>query len=169
MNGHPGGEEHTLRLLELGGIRPPAHILDMGAGAGESVRLLNNMGYSALGIDLCPRGEGVSKGNMLHTPYPDGSFDGILCQCAFYVSGDIAGALRESARLLRKGGVLLFSDVCFTSPTEAANKYALKTVCSEDITQQWREYYLEAIWRGDAQCLPVKGKCSYKLMVFEKE
>ena len=169
MNGHPGGEAHTLRMLELSGLTPPASILDMGAGAGESVALLKKMGYAAQGIDICPRGAGVSQGDMLHTSYPAQSFDGILSQCAFYLSGNVEGAFSECARLLKKGGMLLFSDVCFAPPEEAAAKSGLKAVCSEDMSPLWREYYIEALWRGDEQCLTVKGKCAYKMYIFKKE
>lgn len=169
MNGHPGGAEHTLRMLELSGLTSPADILDMGAGAGEAVALLRKMGYAAWGIDLCPRGDGVSKGDMLHTPYPAESFEGILSQCAFYLSGDVDGAFRECARLLKKGGMLLFSDVCFAPPEEAAAKSGLKAVYSQDMTALWREYYIEALWRGDGQCPQLKGKCTYEMFIFKKE
>ena len=39
MNGHPGGAEHSLRMLELSGLAPGCRVLDMGAGAGETVEL----------------------------------------------------------------------------------------------------------------------------------
>ena len=59
MKGHPGGPEHTRRMLALAGLSPGARVLDMGAGAGESVQLMRSLGLDAVGIDLEPRGEAV--------------------------------------------------------------------------------------------------------------
>ena len=40
MNGHPGGIAHTRHLLDLASLPAGARILDLGAGAGESVLLM---------------------------------------------------------------------------------------------------------------------------------
>ena len=37
MKSHPGGMEHTRRMLALAALPEGARVLDMGAGAGESV------------------------------------------------------------------------------------------------------------------------------------
>ena len=168
MNGHPGGEEHTRRMIELAGLPAGASVLDLGAGAGDAVRLLHALGYEAKGIDLAPRGENVTQGDLLHTPYPDGSFDAVLSQCAFCVSGDADAALREAYRLLKRGGVLLLSDVCFTDVTKAAETAGFTVVHREDMTDTWREYYIEAIWRGESCTVPVKGKCTYEMLIGRK-
>ena len=168
MNGHPGGEEHTRRMIEIAGLRPGASVLDLGAGAGDAVRLLNSLGYDARGIDLAPRGENVAQGDLLHTPYPGGSFDAVLSQCAFYVSGDADGALREAYRLLKTGGVLLLSDVWFTDAAKAAGAAGFTVVHRENMTDIWREYYIDAIWRGEVCTVPVKGKCTYEMLIGRK-
>ena len=158
MNRHPGGEEHTEALLALAGLPKGAKILDMGAGGGEALVLLRERGYDAYGIDLQPRNALVREGDFLHTGFPDLSFDGVLSQCAFFISGDPAGALREARRLLKPGGVLMLSDLFFAEPDLPGFRIRHK----EDMTALWREYYLEALWRGDAECgcFP-KGKCRY--------
>ncbi len=39
----------------------------------------------------------------------------------------------------------------------------------EDLTDQWKEYYLEALWKDDNVCTLPKGrKCSYVLFVCER-
>ena len=170
MLGHPGGEEHSRYLIELSFLTPPAKWLDMGAGDGETVKILQEQGFEAEGIDLAPRGENVTQGDFRHVPEADGSFDGILSQCAFYVSGDVPAALKEAGRLLRKGGKLVFSDVTedvvgLLSQVRQAG-FAVRHL--EDLTDQWREYYLEALWREENVCLPGGKKYSYVLFVCER-
>lgn len=170
MKSHPGGSEHTRRLIELAELPAGASVLDMGAGAGESLALLRSLGFAAEGIDLAPRAETVKRGDMLHSGLPDGGFDAVLSQCAFFVSGDQAGAIREAYRLLRAGGRLLLSDVFFTPPEPLLRKAGFRLLHAEDMTALWREYYLEALWRGGAPCCEIpKGKSRYWLLIAEKE
>ena len=170
MLGHPGGEQHSRYLIELSFLDPGSRWLDMGAGDGSTVRLLRDLGHNAEGIDLAPRGEDVLCGDYLSAPWEDGVFDGIISQCSFYTGGNVSAALTEAARLLRKGGKLVFSDV-----TE--NVVELLTQCRragfsvrhlEDLTDLWKEYYLEALWTQDDVCLPRGKKFSYVLFVCER-
>ena len=170
MRGHPGGEEHSRYLIELSFLPPPARWLDMGAGDGSAVRLLRSLGYEAEGIDLEPRGANVVQGDYLCAPYADGSFDGILSQCSFYVSGDVPGALKEAGRLLKKGGKLVFSDVTedVVGLLNQARQAGFAVRHLEDLTGQWKEYYLEALWTQDDVCLPNGKKFTYVLFVCER-
>ncbi len=170
MRSHPGGEEHTRRMMALAELAPGASVLDLGAGAGEAVALLRSLGFEARGIDREPRSDLVETGDLLHTPFPDGSFDAVLSQCAFFVSGDQRGALKEAARLLRPGGKLLLSDLFFQDPLPLLEKAGFRLLRREDLTAAWREYYLEALWREDAPCCQIpRGKCSYWLLIAQKE
>ena len=170
MQGHPGGETHTRYLAELSFLPVGSRWLDFGAGNGESVRILKNLGFQAQGIDLSPRGPDVAQGSFFSTGYPDKSFDGILSQCAIYVSGSPEKAFTEAGRLLRKGGKLVFSDVSFDvnqmlQDVQAAG-FSVRHI--EDLTPLWREYFLEALWKEEITCEIPKGKCSYLLLVCER-
>ena len=170
MLGHPGGDDHSRYLIELSFLTPPAKWLDMGAGDGETVRLLRELGFEAEGIDLAPRSDDVTEGDFLHTSLPEGSFDGVLSQCAFYVSGDVPAALREAGRLLRRGGKLVFSDVTedVTALLNQARQAGFAVRHLEDLTDQWREYYREALWTQEQVCMPKGKKYTYVLFVCER-
>lgn len=170
MTRHPGGEAHTRRMLELAALAPGARVLDLGAGAGESLALLRSLGCSARGLDLEPRGPLVERGDFLRAPFPPGSFDAVLSQCAFFVSGDQRGALAEASRLLRPGGKLLLSDLFFEDPVPLLAQAGFSLLHREDLTAAWREYYLEALWRDEVPaCELPEGKCSYWLLIAQKE
>ena len=38
----------------------------------------------------------------------------------------------------------------------------------EDLTEQWRDYYLEALWTQDDVCLPQGKKFTYVLFICER-
>lgn len=171
MLGHPGGESHSRYLIELSFLEKGTRWLDMGAGDGSSLKLLEELGYEAAGIDLAPRSDRVEKGDFCHTHWESGSFDGILSQCSFYVSGKVPEALAEAARLLRKGGKLVFSDVTedVTALLMQARQAGFAVRHMEDLTDIWKEYYLEALWREGNVCSLPKGKhISYILFVCER-
>ncbi len=172
MERHPGGADAALRLAELAGLEPPCRIIDLGAGSGESVRRLRALGFDAVGIDLAP-GADVERGDILAPSFGDASFDAALSECAFFLTGDPERALSEAARLLRPGGKLLFSDICPGGEAwlrRAALAAGLRAETVEDITDEWKRYYIEALWRGEAELPPDGAKnCRYLCAVFRKE
>ena len=169
MNRHPGGIEHTRRMLEAAGLPNGARILDLGAGDGEAVALMQSLGYEAEGVDLAPRSELVQQGDFLCSGLPGEQFDAVFSQCAFFISGDVPKALGEAYRLLKKDGLLLLSDVFFEDPAFLLQGAGFELLYQEDLTPQWREYYLEALWREDAiSCHIPREKCSYRFIIGRK-
>ena len=167
---HPGGEEHTRRLIALAQPEPEGRWLDMGAGDGSTVCLLQSLGYPAEGIDLVPRGGNVLRGDYLESPWQEETFDRIISQCSFHVSGNVPRALSEAARMLKKRGKLVFSDVTENAPLllDQCRLAGFEVTYLEDLTPMWREYYLEALWTQDNVCLPRGKKFRYVLLVCTK-
>ena len=166
MNRHPGGEAQTLHLLENIEWKKEMKALDLGAGEGDTVRILKSFGMDAHGVDLFPRGSDVETGDFLHLQYPSDSIDLCISQCAFFVSRDQKNALSECWRVLKKGGFLLLSD-----------QTGFTILRQEDQTLLWLEYYLEAIWNDSFRCEEYKlqqkeykgKKLRYTMLVGRKE
>ena len=166
MTRHPGDTRH---LIDLADLQPGARVLDLGAGDGDGVRLLRSLGYDAAGIDRIAA-EDVEQGDLLHTSFASNSFDAVMSECTFFLTGDIPGALRESARLLKPGGKLLLADIFFEDPEPLLEAAGLKVIHKEDWTKAWREYYLRAIWEGTAEVCPApKGKSTYWMLIARKD
>ncbi len=80
MGSHPGGISLTKRLLELSDVVPPAWILDLGAGSGESVRYLDSRGFQAVGVDL-DANENSAGGSGEQRTQPDRACERKLSEC----------------------------------------------------------------------------------------
>jgi SAM-dependent methyltransferase len=133
---HPGGLELTDRLLAAAGLRPGAAVLDVGCGAGVAVaRLADYHGLQVTGLDASR--EGIEQaaearpdldfvaGRAEALPFPDASFDAVLCECVLSTLDDPGRALAEMARVLRPDGAALLSDVYVRSGSEAARDGAV--------------------------------------------
>ena len=151
--------------------------LDLGAGEGDTVRILKSFGLEAHGVDLFPRGSDVEIGDFLHLQYSSDSIDLCISQCAFFVSRDQKNALSECWRVLKKGGFLLLSDLDTGNLLKMAEQTGFTILRQEDQTLLWREYYLEAIWNDSFCCEEYKilqkeykgKKLRYTMLVGRKE
>ncbi|MFO8031639.1 MAG: methyltransferase domain-containing protein [Desulfohalobiaceae bacterium] len=109
-----------------------ARVLDLGSGMGGTVRYLaKTYGCDLVGLNLSHaenelhrkknKEQGlehkieVVDGNFEEVPYPDESFDIVWSQDAFLHSPNRRQVLSEAARVLRKGGELIFTDPMQTS------------------------------------------------------
>ena len=177
MNRHPGGEIQTSHLLEHIELKRGMKALDLGAGEGETVRILKSSGLNAYGVDLSPRSSDVQRGDFLNLKYASESIDLCISQCAFFVSQDQPKAVAECWRVLKKGGCLLLSDLDPGNLVEIMERTGFTILQKEDQTALWREYYLEALWK-DAFCCEdykllqkeYKGKkIGYTMVIGRKE
>ena len=177
MNRHPGGEEQTLHLLENIELKKGMEVLDLGAGEGETVRLLRSFGLNACGVDLFPRSSDVQRGDFLNLKYASESIDLCISQCAFFISRDQAKAVSECWRVLKKDGYLLVSDLDPGDLAEMIEHTGFTILHREDQTALWRTYYIEAIWNDSFCCEDYKilqqeykgRKIRYTMVIGRKE
>jgi arsenite methyltransferase len=125
---HPGGLRLTERLGSLLGLTPEKRVLDVASGKGASAFFLaERFECHVVGVDY--GGQNVANANELaHTngvadlvqfergdaerlPFPDASFDAVLCECAFCTFPNKIAAVREFVRVLRPGGRVGLSDL----------------------------------------------------------
>lgn len=177
MNRHPGGEAQTLYLLGKIRLQKGMSALDLGAGEGETIRILRSKGLNAYGVDVSPRSRDVQKGDFLNLHYSENSIDLCISQCAFFVSRDQKKAVEECWRVLKKGGFLLLSDLDTGNLTEIIKESGFSILYQEDQTALWKEYYLDAIWNDSFCCKDYKllqqeykgKKLNYTVVIGRKE
>jgi|HubBroStandDraft_1064217.scaffolds.fasta_scaffold00117_20 ubiquinone/menaquinone biosynthesis C-methylase UbiE len=115
---------YTLEMIEPR-VAPGSKILDVGCGTGHLAGELMRRGFQAWGVDFS---EGMVRyarehygadrfqvADIEHIPFPDNTFDGIVCLGVMeYLSSDEPG-LREMWRVLKPGAVAVIttpSGVC---------------------------------------------------------
>jgi SAM-dependent methyltransferase/uncharacterized membrane protein len=108
------------RLLPAGSAR----VLDAGCGTGGFIRSLRagQPGWQVTGVDLSPvacglarerTGAGIVEGSITALPFADSSFDAAVTGDVLYHVEDVAAALRELARCVRPGGVVLVNEPAY--------------------------------------------------------
>lgn len=125
---HPGGTALTRHLGALLRLGPDDHVLDVASGPGTSaLELACTFGGRVTGIDYSAEqvaranagaaAAGLAErvrfqqGDAERLPFADGSFDALLCECAFCTFPDKGTAGSEFFRVLRPGGQLGLSDI----------------------------------------------------------
>jgi arsenite methyltransferase len=171
----PGGLALTRKLVERAGLGKGAYILDLGCGMGAAVDCLDDLGYRAVGIDcsdeLVRRGRGkypeadLRAGRGEDLPFAEETLDAVIAECSLSLM-NLPLVLRECARVLKKGGLLLISDVYAREKAEAGGlknvevRYFLtrgeweKCFGSsgfdpfwwEDCSGVWKEFASQVIW-----------------------
>ncbi len=141
------------RLLDWAKIREAQQILDAGCGiGGSSLYLSDRYQATVQGLTLSPRqaarameramAAGLSDrvhfqvADVLHTPFPDATFDFIWSMESGEHYPDKAQFFHESYRLLQPGGTLLMATWCHRSTASLAG----------DLTES-EQQHLEALYR----------------------
>jgi 2-polyprenyl-3-methyl-5-hydroxy-6-metoxy-1,4-benzoquinol methylase len=126
------GEKNPLVVVEephvaaLAGDLRVHSVLDVGTGTGRHALWWARRGATVVGVDQSPemlavaQGRASAEGLSIHfvqgaleggLPWPAGRFDLVVCALMLTHVTDLAGAVREMARVVRPGGYLLLSDL----------------------------------------------------------
>lgn len=133
---HPGGLELTKKVGETAGLDAECTILDIACGKGESILSLSaDYGCRAVGIDLSPSkvADAATRSKVRslrknvyflvsdaeRLPFSDEVFDVVLSECSFSVLPSKERAASEIARVLKKGGRLVMTDIVHSDTAEA--------------------------------------------------
>jgi arsenite methyltransferase len=125
---HPGGLDLTRRLARALDLRPGQRVLDVASGPGATaLTLAAEFGVTIDGVDLAETNvtrardaaEKAGLGNRVsfrlgdaeRLPVDDGTFDAVVCECAFCTFPDKPAAAAEFARVLTPGGRAGITDV----------------------------------------------------------
>jgi ubiquinone/menaquinone biosynthesis C-methylase UbiE len=130
---HPGRLQLTERLGTMLDLQPGHIVLDVASGLGTSaIYLAQRFGCQVVGVDFSGQivdrananaaEAGISQlvqfkqGDAERLPFEDGSFDALICECAFCTFPSKPQAASQFARVLRPGGRIGLSDLTRSAP-----------------------------------------------------
>jgi ubiquinone/menaquinone biosynthesis C-methylase UbiE len=130
---HPGKLQLTERLGELLALQPEDRVLDVASGLGTSaIFLAERFGCQVVGVDFSDKivaqananaaqagmADSVSfqVGDAENLSFEDGSFDVLICECAFCTFPSKEQAAHQFERVLRPSGRIGLSDLTRSAP-----------------------------------------------------
>ena len=161
---HPGGLALAQELAELCKIQTGTEVLDVACGTGETgCFLTERFGARVVGLDwsqqmirhaeqkVQARGLQVElrKGDAHHLPFPDASFDVVICECTLCLL-DKEQVLGEMVRVVMPGGRVGMHDLCWQAdaPEELQQTLAEIEGARPETLQGWQRLFGQA--RPDA-------------------
>ena len=116
--------DSSARLIDafrrMTGLTPGSRVADLGCGSGAFSTLLQNAGYSVVGLDISPKliavgwrkhpGIELIEGDIENLPWTAGSFDGALLSGVVHHFPDPGRCANEVHRVLRAGGRFMAFD-----------------------------------------------------------
>ena len=151
MTKHPGSMEATRRLVALCQIHSGQLVLDVGTGVGATpVYLVREVGCCVVGVDLLERmvqqARERARGNRVEgravfaasearrLPFRDGTFDAVIMESLNVFFEDKLSAIREYARVTRRGGSVGMSELTWLrEPSAEQAAYYRRTVYADTL------------------------------------
>ncbi len=134
------GKNAVRLVLELVGdfpLRSSQRVLDVGCGRGGTVSVLRRyfevgpvtgLDLSSVAIDFCARAHGDEATHFLvgdaeHLPFDDASFDVLTNVESSHAYPDPDAFFRQASRVLKPGGVFLYTDIVATQDRKAREAF----------------------------------------------
>mgnify|MGYP001571536259 CR=1 FL=1 len=93
-------------LRDVGGLPRGATVLDIGVRNRVEPDLLEDEGWIVTAVDLWPMARRIRRADMHALPFPDASYDAVVCSHVLEHAFSPELALKEVTRVLRPGGLL---------------------------------------------------------------
>ncbi len=192
---HPGGLELTKHALDLCPMPKGAKILDVGSGAGHSIKLMQELGFTAYGLDL-HYPSNIDQHNLaltpplphimanaINLPFKGNSFEAIVCECVLSVIPNKLQALQEFWRIcngISKQAYLIINDV-YTKDNNDREQLSHKQLQKdlqkshwrlehfEDHTKSLRTFAAQLLWHNLEPCQLDKVNLGYGLWIAIKD
>jgi arsenite methyltransferase len=114
----PGGTEVTRQALDGLALPEGSRVLDVGCGAGATLRLIQERRLRPVGVDYSAAltteaGEiaATAAGDAERLPFRSAAFDAVFIECVLSAVPAKDPAARELARVVAPGGAVVLSDV----------------------------------------------------------
>jgi ubiquinone/menaquinone biosynthesis C-methylase UbiE len=143
-------------------ISPGERMLDIGIGTGLSSERFHRFGLEVYGIDIsremleeCEQKK-IAKELMVcditsePIPYPDRSFDHVICHGVLHFFEDLSFIFEEASRVVKKGGIFVFTVMCDEGGGPEGNMITKKmTKWGKEARYHGREYIYDLSRRND--------------------